>query len=83
MPVLTKKGQVTVPKVLREKLRMKEGDEVIFELEGNMARIKKVERRSLLSLGGIARGRAIGAGDERDYTKKVVSKKIAKEGLKG
>lgn len=83
MPVLTKKGQVTVPKALREKLGIKEGDEVIFELEGDMVKIKKVERRSLLSLGGIARGRAIGAGNERDYTKKVVSKRVAEEGLKG
>jgi len=79
MSVLTKKGQVTIPKTLREKLEIKEGDEVIFELEGNVARFKKVERKSLLSLGGIAKGRAIGAGDERDYTKKVVSKKIVKD----
>ena len=79
MPVLTKKGQVTIPKVLREQLEIKEGDEIIFELEGNVARFKKAERKALLSLGGIAKGRAIGVGDERDYTKKVVSKKIVKD----
>lgn len=82
MPVLTKKGQVTLPKILREKLGIKEGDEIIFELEGKRVRVKKVEKRSLLSLGGIAKGKAIGRGDERDYTKKVVSKRIAEEGLK-
>lgn len=82
MPVLTKKGQVTVPRVLREKLGIKEGDEVIFELEGNVLRVKKVEKRSLLSLGGIARRRAIGRGDERDYAKKVISKRVVDKGLK-
>ncbi len=52
-----------------------------------MARITKEEqvmipkeRKSLLSLGGIAKGRKIGFGDEREYTKKTVARKIAREG---
>jgi hypothetical protein len=35
---------------------------------------------SLLSLGGIAAGRKSGAGNERAFVKKVVARKIAKEG---
>lgn len=83
MTVITKKGQVTLPKFLRDKIGMKEGDEVVFELEEEAMKIKKLEKRSLLKLGGIAKNRAIGRGDERDYAKKTVSKRIAKEGLRG
>lgn len=83
MTVITKKGQVTLPKLLREKIGIKEGDEVVFELEEDAMKIRKIEKRSLLTLGGIAKGRAIGRGDEMDYTKKTISRKIAKEGLRG
>lgn len=39
------------------------------------------KKKSILSLGGIAKGKKIGTGDEREYTKKKVSRKIAEEGL--
>lgn len=47
-----------------------------------MTESAKKKKKPILSLGGIARGRKIGTGDEREYTKKKVSKKIAKEGVK-
>ena len=31
---LTSKGQITIPKIVRDKLKLKEGDIVIFHLEG-------------------------------------------------
>jgi antitoxin PrlF len=34
---ITSKGQVTVPKVVREALGIKAGDEVVFRVEGNRA----------------------------------------------
>lgn len=34
---VTSKGQVTVPKVVRDALGIHEGDEVIFRVEGNRA----------------------------------------------
>jgi hypothetical protein len=43
--------------------------------------LKRKERRSLLSLGGIAKGRRVGTGNEREYAKKAVAGKIAREGL--
>ena len=43
--------------------------------------MKKKKKKSILSLGGIAKGRKVGTGDEREYTKKKVSRKIAKEGV--
>jgi AbrB family looped-hinge helix DNA binding protein len=82
MSTITKKGQVTIPKPLRERLHIKEGDSLVFELKNGLLTLKKEERKSILSLGGIAKGRKIGVGDEREYTKKIVSKKIAKDGLK-
>jgi AbrB family looped-hinge helix DNA binding protein len=33
----TSKGQVTVPKAVRDALGIKEGDEVVFRVEGNRA----------------------------------------------
>lgn len=82
MSTITKKGQVTIPKPFREILHIKEGDNLEFELKGDMLVLKKKERKSILRLGGIAKGRKIGIGSERDFTKKTVSKKIAKEGLR-
>lgn len=34
---MTSKGQVTVPKAVRDALGIKEGDEVVFRVEGNRA----------------------------------------------
>lgn len=34
---VTSKGQITVPKSVREALGIKEGDEVVFRVEGNRA----------------------------------------------
>ena len=34
---VTSKGQVTVPKVVRDALGIKEGDELVFRVEGNRA----------------------------------------------
>ena len=82
MPTITKKGQVTIPKPFREKLHIKEGDILVFEMKGNKLTLEKKERKSILSLGGIAKGRKVGTGGERGFTKKIVSEKIAKEGLK-
>ncbi|WP_052347447.1 AbrB/MazE/SpoVT family DNA-binding domain-containing protein [Candidatus Nitrosotenuis chungbukensis] len=38
---VTTKGQITIPKEIREKLNLKEGDRVIFVIEGGQATIRK------------------------------------------
>jgi AbrB family looped-hinge helix DNA binding protein len=81
MSTITTKGQVTIPKPFREKLHIREGDRLIFEIKDDTLILKKKERKSILNLGGIARGRKVGIGDEREFTKKTVSKRIAKKGL--
>ena len=47
---LTSKGQVTVPKAVREALGLKEGDDVVFHVEGNRAVLARTP--DFLSLAG-------------------------------
>lgn len=47
---VSSKGQVTVPKVVREALGVKEGDEIVFRVEGNRAVLARTP--DFLSLGG-------------------------------
>lgn len=82
MSTITKKGQVTIPKPFRDKLQIKEGDSLTFEVKDNILILKREERRSVLELGGIAKDRKVGVGNEREYAKKMISKRIAKEVLK-
>jgi AbrB family looped-hinge helix DNA binding protein len=50
---VTSKGQVTVPKVVREALGIKEGDEIVFRVEGNRAVIARTP--DFLDLAGSIR----------------------------
>lgn len=47
---VTSKGQVTVPKVVRDALGIKDGDEVVFRVEGHRAVLAKTP--SFLDLAG-------------------------------
>lgn len=38
---ITSKGQITIPKEIRERLELKEGDKVIFVIEAEQATIRK------------------------------------------
>jgi AbrB family looped-hinge helix DNA binding protein len=50
---VTSKGQVTVPKAVRDALGIKEGDEVTFRVEGNRAVLARTP--DLLDLAGSIR----------------------------
>lgn len=50
---VTSKGQVTVPKAVREALGIKEGDEVVFRVDGNRAVLARTP--DLLDLAGSIR----------------------------
>ena len=41
---VTSKGQVTVPKAVRDALGIKEGDEVVFRVEGNRALLARTPK---------------------------------------
>lgn len=55
---ITSKFQTTVPKEIRERLRLERHDVLIWELEGDGARVRPATRRFLARRGGIA----VGAG---------------------
>ena len=50
---LTAKGQVTVPKAVREALQLDSGDSIVFRVEGHRAVIAKTP--DLLDLAGAVR----------------------------
>lgn len=50
--ILTSKGQLTVPKDVRERLGLKRGDRVVFEFEEDSVRLKVEKRMSLEELRG-------------------------------
>jgi antitoxin PrlF len=41
---LTSKGQVTVPKEVRQKLHLEPGDVLAYEVEGDAVKVSKVQR---------------------------------------
>ena len=49
---VTEKGQVTIPKEIRDGLQIKEGDRMIFTLLPNGIVLMRVKNKSALSLGG-------------------------------
>jgi AbrB family looped-hinge helix DNA binding protein len=54
MAVLTSKGQITIPKRMREALELESGDGVVFELREGEVVLKKLRRKSILTFGGAA-----------------------------
>ncbi len=53
---ITSKGQITIPKSVRDALGLAEGQQVIFMLEDGRAYLHPVARKSLLELRGVAAG---------------------------
>jgi AbrB family looped-hinge helix DNA binding protein len=69
---LTSKGQITVPKDVRERLGLKSGDRVAFEFEGDSVRLRVEKGRSLEELKG-------SLPDTREYSGKETERKAARE----
>lgn len=78
---LTSKGQLTVPKEVRDRLGLKPGDGLVFEFEGDTVRLRVESRRSLRDLkGGLPAGRAYsGKEAERGAAREHVVQGIAGE----
>ncbi len=69
---ITKKGQITIPKIIREHLSLKEKDKLLVRLDGNKAVIQKIP--SLLKLRGSVRIPA----SVKDLSWKEIEKKAHK-----
>lgn len=64
---MTSKGQVTVPKVVRDRLGIQPGDVLIFAVEGNRAEVHPQRRKTLADLAGLFPvKRAVGDARERE-----------------
>lgn len=61
---LTRQGQVTVPKAVREALGAKPGDDLVFEHVGGQIVLRNRPRRSVMDFAGIATrtARTVGPG---------------------
>jgi antitoxin PrlF len=55
---LTAKGQTTIPRAVRQALRLREGDLIEFEVEDGAARLRKVEAEDLAYLRLVEEGLA-------------------------
>ncbi|KAF1086311.1 putative regulator PrlF [Sporotomaculum syntrophicum] len=42
MAKITSKGQVTIPKLVRDALKIREGDEIVFEVQGDRVNIRRM-----------------------------------------
>jgi AbrB family looped-hinge helix DNA binding protein len=78
LATVTSKGQVTIPKEIRDLLHIRTNDKVDFVLEGDRVVLAPV--KTLLDLRGVVR--AEGKGDfpaERARAKSAVAKRVNEE----
>ncbi len=78
---LTRKGQVTIPKAIRDRLGIREGEKVFFVLRGDEVVLRAL-RGNILELKGSIKPSAHPEDFEaiRRKIKKVVSAKVARNG---
>ena len=77
--VITRKGQITIPKVIREHLKAKEGEKVAFILRGDDV-VLKVLHGNILDLKGTVQPsrRPENFEEIRRAAKKAVSSKVSR-----
>ena len=79
--VITRKGQVTIPKDIRNHLKAKEGERVVFVLRGDDV-VLKVVRGNILDLKGSVKPtmRPENAETVRQSVKRAVGARVARNG---
>ena len=83
---VSKKGQVTIPKAIREQLDIKKDGAVLFIVENGEVKIKGVPRRTAAELAGSLGKYSDGyepLKKSRQKIKPEIAKKIVEEGLRG
>ena len=75
---ITRKGQITIPKVIRDRLGVKEGEKVLFVMRGEEV-ILKVVKGTILDLKGSVKSSARPEDFEkiRQSVRRSVAKKVA------
>jgi AbrB family looped-hinge helix DNA binding protein len=78
---LTQKGQVTIPQEIRAQLGLKPKDKVIFEVEGEVARIRRARSKALRWYGAVtAKERPEDFRKVREEFEEGVAEEAASEG---
>ena len=79
--LITRKGQVTIPKEIRERLKAKEGETVTFLLRGNDV-VLKVIHGNILDLKGSVKPKKRPENFEavRRSVRRAISAKVARHG---
>lgn len=80
---LTSKGQVTIPREVREQLGLSVGDKLLFEVEGEVIRLKVLKTSSLGDLKGSlpAKRPYPGKEGEREAARRSVSQRVLGEAI--
>ena len=78
---ITRKGQVTIPKAIRDRLGVKEGEKVLFVMRGEEV-VLKVVKGTILDLRGSVKPSAQPEDFEkiRQSVKQAVAKKVVGHG---
>ena len=74
---LTRQGQITVPKSIRELLGAEAGDELVFELRADGVLVRHVPRGSLTRWAGAASATAPSWSGTDDELERIVSEEVA------
>jgi AbrB family looped-hinge helix DNA binding protein len=69
------KGQVVIPKAIRDQIGIEPGDEVTFEPEGNEVRIRRVQDDGAMRAADISALRGIWAGSAGGGTDELVEER--------
>lgn len=78
---LTSKGQLTIPKEVRQRLGLRVGDRLVFELEEDSARLMVERRRTLGELKGSLPARRPYPGKEAE--REAVRERAVRDGIGG
>jgi len=81
---VSKKGQVTIPKAIREKLDIKNDGAVLFVVENGEVKIRGVPKRSVSELAGSLKEYAQDYRPLKEVRKEIkdrIAKEIAQEGI--
>jgi AbrB family looped-hinge helix DNA binding protein len=78
---VTRKGQITIPKTIRDRLGVREGEKVLFVMRGDEV-VLKVLRGTILDLKGSVKATAHPEDFDgiRRSVKQAVSAKVARRG---
>ncbi|HYI14665.1 MAG TPA: AbrB/MazE/SpoVT family DNA-binding domain-containing protein [Thermomicrobiales bacterium] len=76
---VTSKGQITVPKLIRERLGIEAGDEIAFHFDdGDRLEIRPVHRKRLAEFRGLfSVDRTLPIAEERDASRAARARNVA------